>query len=818
MNTITSAELGALTRSGTEVEERPAVTHEEPLPPVTDDPRYIGTSAERPSARRLVQGQGQYIDDLELPRMAHVVYWRSPLAHARIGRIATDAAAKAPGVVMVATGADIARICKPWVATLAHLAGMKSAPQYPLALDLACWQGEPVVAVVAETREQAEDALQLVEVELEPLPAVVDIETALDAGTPLIHPELGDNLCFTRSLNVGAVDEAFAGADAVVETVFEFGRHTGVTLEPRSQIADWSSAEGKLTVWHSFQAPHMMQDLYARQFDLPEHAVRVVCKDVGGSFGIKVHAYPDDFATVALSILCRRPVKFVADRIESFTSDIHARHHRVRARIAASKAGEILAFEMDDLTGIGPYSMFPRTSAIEGNQVVNLVGGPYKHKHYRALLNVVFQNKTPTCQYRGVGHPIACAVTEGLVDGAARAIGMDPLEFRKRNVIPDDAYPATGASGIKLEVLSHEACLAKIEQLMDYPKLKAEVAALREQGIYRGIGFAALIELTNPSAAFYGVGGARIASQDGCTMRLDPQGGVAVSVSVGEQGQGNDGIYRQIAADAVGVDLDRVRLIMSDTDVTPYGGGTWASRGAGVGGEAVLLAGQALRANILKTAAVILKRDAAGLQVRRGQVVDVHSGEPVLDLAEMGRIAYFRSDTLPADFTPELMVTRHYAQRDYPFIFTNGVQASYVELDPDTGFVKLLQHWAVEDCGRVINPKLVDEQIRGAIVQGIGGALFEECLYDEDGLMRNANMADYLVPMAGEMPDIHVAHVQTPTRSSQLGAKGAGEAGTAGAPAAVMNAINDALAPLGAQVWSQPITPEKVLRALGRVA
>jgi carbon-monoxide dehydrogenase large subunit len=750
--------------------------------------------------------------------MAHVVYWRSPVAHARIGRIATEAAAKAPGVVLVATGADIARVCKPWVATLAHLAGMKSAPQYPLAMDRACWQGEPVVAVVAETREQAEDALQLIDVELEQLTPVVEIETALDAATPLIHPELGDNLCFTRSLNVGAVDEAFARADAVVETVFEFGRHTGVTLEPRAQIADWSSAEGKLTVWHSFQAPHMMQDLYARQFDLPEHAVRVVCKDVGGSFGIKVHAYPDDFATVALSMLCRRPVKFVADRIESFTSDIHARHHRVKARIAASKAGEILAFEMDDLTGIGPYSMFPRTSAIEGNQVVNLVGGPYKHQHYRAKLNVVFQNKTPTCQYRGVGHPIACAVTEGLVDSAARAIGMDPLEFRKKNVIPDDAYPTSGASGIKLEVLSHEACLAKIEQLMDYPRLKAEVAALRQQGIYRGIGFAALIELTNPSAAFYGVGGARIASQDGCTMRLDPQGGVAVSVSVGEQGQGNDGIYRQIAADAVGVDLERVRLIMSDTDVTPYGGGTWASRGAGVGGEAVLLAGQALRANILKTAAVILKRDAAGLQVRRGHVVDASTTQSVLDLAEMGRIAYFRSDTLPADFTPELMVTRHYAQRDYPFIFTNGVQASYLELDPDTGFVKLLQHWAVEDCGRVINPKLVDEQIRGAIVQGIGGALFEECLYDDEGQMRNANMADYLVPMAGEMPDIHVAHVQTPTRSSQLGAKGAGEAGTAGAPAAVMNAINDALAPLGAQVWSQPITPEKVLRALGRVA
>ena len=367
-------------------------------------------------------------------------------------------------------------------------------------------------------------------------------------------------------------------------------------------------------------------------------------------------------------------------------------------------------------------------------------------------------------------------------------------------------------------MLSHQACLRKIESMMDYPALLTEQAALRARGIHRGIGFAALIELTNPSAAFYGVGGARIASQDGATMRLDPSGAVMLASGVGEQGQGNEGIFRQIAADAVGVDLERVRVITGDTDTTPYGGGTWASRGAGVGGEAVLLAGQALRANILKVAAVILQRETATLAVRRGQVVDAQTLAPLLPLAEVGRIAYFRSDTLPADFTPELMVTRHFAQRDYPFIFTNGVQASYVEVDTDTGFVKLLAHWAVEDCGRVINPKLVDEQIRGAIVQGIGGALLEECLYDDEGLMRNASMADYLVPMSAEMPDIVVAHVQTPTRSSQLGAKGAGEAGTAGAPAAVMNAINDALAPLNAQVWSQPITPEKILKALGRIS
>jgi len=759
-----------------QVEERPAevVAPEKLLHDVTDDPRYIGASSERPSARRLVQGMGCYVDDMELPRMAHVVYWRSPVAHCRITRIDAEAARAVRGVILVADGHDIAKICKPWVATLAHLAGMKSAPQYPLAIDRACWQGEPVVAIVAETREQAENALQVMDVQFERLPPVVDMATALQADTPLIHPELGDNLCFTRSLDSGGVDEAFARADEVVDATFEFGRHTGVTLEPRCQIADWNPGDQRLTVYHSCQAPHMMQDLYARQFDLPESAVRVVCKDVGGSFGIKVHAYPDDFATVALSILCRRPIKFVADRLESFTSDIHARHHLIKARIAVNRTGEILAFDMDDLTGIGPYSMFPRTSAIEGNQVVNLVGGPYKHQHYRAKLNVVFQNKTPTCQYRGVGHPVACAVTEGLVDMAARKIGMDALELRRRNVMPDNAYPATGASGIKLEVLSHEACLAKMETLMDYPALLVEQAALRKQGIHRGIGFAVLIELTNPSAAFYGVGGARIASQDGASMRLDPSGAVVVQSGVGEQGQGSEGIFRQIAADAVGVDLDKVRVVTGDTDVTPYGGGTWASRGAGIGGEAVLLAGKALRTNIIKVAAVILKREVQTLAVRRGQVVDAQSLEALLSLAEIGRVSYFRSDTLPADFTPELMVTRHYAQRDYPFIFTNGVQASYVEVDTETGFVKLLKHWAVEDCGRVINPMLVDEQIRGAIVQGIGGALFEECLYDASGLLQNGSMADYLVPMAGEMPDITVAHVETPTRSSTLGAKGAG--------------------------------------------
>ena len=446
--------------------------HPPELHPVTDGQRYIGVSVPRPGARRLVEGRGSYVDDLRLPRIAHVVYWRSPVAHCRIVSVDRAAARRMPGVIAIVDGHEIATICKPWVATLGHLAGMKSAPEYPLALERACWQGEPVVAVVAETRVQAEDALTKLDVAWETLTAVTDMETALDATTPVIHPDLGDNLCFARSLDTGGVDAAFAAADVVAEATFHFGRHTGVTLEPRCQIADWNAGDRRLTVYHSQQAPHMMQDLYARQFDLPESAVRVICRDVGGSFGIKVHAYPDDFATVALSILLKRPIKFVADRLESFTSDIHAREHRVTGRIAATKDGDIVAFEIDDLTAIGPYSMFPRTSAIEGNQVVNLVGGPYRHAQYRAALKVVFQNKTPTCQYRGVGHPIACAVTEGLVDLAAAQLGMDALEFRRRNVIRDDTYPCAGASGIRFEVLSHEACLAQIETLMDYASLR----------------------------------------------------------------------------------------------------------------------------------------------------------------------------------------------------------------------------------------------------------------------------------------------------------------------------------------------------------
>ena len=778
--------------------------------------QWIGASVPRPNARRLVEGAAVYVDDIRLPRMLHVVFVRSPYAHARIKAIDTTQATQAEGVVAVYTGPDLQPHVQPMLATLTHFKGMKAAAQHCMAIDRVCWQGEPVVAVVARSRHAAEDAAALVVVDYEELPVVTDLETALDPGTPVIHPELGDNLCFTREVTTNNYPEIQGQADLVVERTFRFPRHTGVCLEGRSVLGDFSAADGRLTVYISHQAPHMIQDCYARLLGLKEAQVRVICRDIGGSYGIKTHVYGDELATCAIAMRLRRPVKFVADRAESFLSDIHSRDHRVTMKMAVARDGTIRGFHFEDRLAIGPYSVYPRTSVVEGNQIVNITAQWYRHDAYHATMTNVFTNMGIYSNYRAVGHPVAVAITEGIVDAGARALNMDPVDFRRKNLLADDAFPCTTPSGMKFEGMSHHQCMDKLVDLMDLPRLRREQAELRKQGIWRGIGIISMIEITNPSASFYGVGGARISAQDGCNVRMEPSGSIVVMNGTGEQGQGTDTVFAQVAADAVGVHLSNVRVAGVDTDSTPYGGGTWASRGAGVGGEATWQAGRALRSNILALAAVVLETPADRLDIREGKVWDILTGEARTDLAELGRIAYFRPDTL-GSFQAELSVTRHFVPKAFPFTFTNGAMACHLEVDVDTGAIRLLKFWVVEDCGTILNAQLVDEQIRGGLVQGIGPTLYEQCLYDERGQLRNGNMADYLVPMAFEMPDIEVGHVCTPTRSSELGAKGAGEAGTAGAPAAILNALNDALAPFDAELYDMPFTPEKVLRALRRV-
>jgi len=777
--------------------------------------RYIGARVPRDSVKPLVEGRGVFVDDIILPRMLHAAFARSPYAHARIKRIDVAKAARSPNVAAVLTGKDLEPHVAPWTGMLSHIPALRSAVQRVFPIERACWQGEPVAIVIAESRGAAEDAVELIAIDWEPLPAVATPEAALDPATPAIHPELATNLAFERAFETGDVAVGRASAAVQVERSFRFDRQTAVTPEPRAIIADYSTADESLTLYHSGQTPFVMQALFARLLGMREDQVRVICRDVGGAYGSKIHLYGDELATAAAAKILRRPVKFVADRLESFLTDIHARGHRVWARMSLAGDGRIAAFEVDGLMEIGPYSAHPRASVHEVNQMINMCGAAYDIQNYRASGKVVFQNKNLTSQLRAVGHPMLTTVCEGMIDFAAAAAGLDPAEVRGRNMMADDSYPRTSATGRKYDGNSHQACLKKLLQLMDYRGLRAEQARLRDRKVYRGIGMAVFFESTAPGPTIYGSGGVPISAQDSTTVSLEPTGVITCASGVTEQGQGTHAMLAQVAADAVGVPLDSVRVVTGDTLVTPYGGGTWGSRGAAVGGEATWLAGRALRDNILAVAGRLLQTAPDRLDIVKGMVVD-RGGQARVSLAELGRIAYLRGADLPDDVHPEFRVTRSFRPVGDAHAYTNGLHATYLELDVETGFVRLLGYWVVEDCGTMVNPLLVEEQVRGGVAMGLGWALLEQCVYDPQGQMVNGTMADYLVPMALDVPDIQLAHVETPTTMSRLGIKGAGESGVISAPGAVLNAVNDAMRPLGAYVSEIPITPRRVLAALQR--
>ncbi len=776
--------------------------------------RVIGKSIPRREIRRLAHGGGRYTDDFTMARMLHVAFVRSPHAHARIRNIDVAAAAALDGVVRVFTGADIAEVCTPLVAVAANRAGHKSAPQHVMAIGTAFWQGEPVAAVVAESRAVAEDAAELVAIDFEPLAAVVDMDAALAPESPVIHASLGDNLAFGHVIEVGEGTRAFDGAAVVVAHEFEFGRQTAVTLEPRTVIADYDAADASLTVHQSHQSPFQMQDIYSRHLGIDEHKVRVICPDVGGGFGLKINVHGDEVATVAIGRIMGRPVKFTADRLESFTADIHCRDHRVSARLAVTADGDIEALAIDDRSAIGPFTAYVRFGIAEGMMAITNAGAPYKIANYRGEMKAAYVNKGIVGVYRGVGVPIACVVTEQLIDFAAHAIDMDPVAFRRRNYLDEDSFPCTTVGGIPVARLSLRRCLDRLVEIMDYDGLRAEQSRLEADGVHRGVGVATFIEATAYGPGYYGPTEARVSTQEGATVKLEPSGKVRCLTSLTDQGQGTLTGVVQIVADRLGLGVDDVDVFGGDSAMTPYGGGAWASRGISMGGEAALIAADALKDNILAIAGPILQADPATLALAGGHVVNRDDRAPRMSLAEVARIGHFRQDLLPAGLQPELAVTRSHVNNHSMFYVANGVQGCHVELDPETGMIRLLGHWVADDCGRVINPLIVDEQLRGGIVQGIGAALYEHCQYDETGQMLNATLADYLVPMAAEMPDIGTAHVETPEESTTLGAKGVGEAGTIGAIAAVWLAVNDALRPLGARIGAQPFTPARVLKAL----
>src|SRR3984893_11107450 len=486
--------------------------------------RYVGSPVKVLDAPRLLTGRGKYVDDLTWPRMVHVAFVRSPHAHARIARLDVEPARKAAGVVALMTGEEVARLCKPYRGILLHYQGMKTGAMLPLAVDRVRWVGEPVVAIAAATRAEAEDAAERVSVEYEPRPAALTPDQALAPGVEPIHPELGDNIIYETRLRAGDVEAAFAAAPRVYRRAFTTGRHTGVPIEPRGLVAEFEPATGALTVWISTQVPHMMQAVLADLFDLAEHRVRVIAPDVGGSFGIKIHVYQDDMAACALALTLGRPVKWVADRRESFLSDIHAREQRIDVEVAAEDDGTLTAIRAAITAPVGPYSAFPRSSVVEGGQVLRLLPGPYRIRHYEATLAVLAQNKVVTSQYRAVGHPIAAAVTESMVDLVARDLGIDPAEVRRRNLVRPEELPYTSAAGNVYVSRRYQAALEKLLEPAGYAALREEQRRARAAGRCVGIGLSCFLELTGPGAQFYGVGGAPISGQEGTTLRFRASG------------------------------------------------------------------------------------------------------------------------------------------------------------------------------------------------------------------------------------------------------------------------------------------------------
>src|SRR3954463_859574 len=739
-------------------------------------PGVVGRAIPRSHARRLVAGRGAYADDLRFPRLLHAAFLRSPHARARIARLDFSAASRSDGISAIYDAAALATVCKPWQTKLATWPSHQSPTQPPLASDEARGKGHPGAWVPARSRAAAEDALERIEIEWQPLDVIAHREAALADEK---------NLAFEHSVSAG---KAPAGTSTVRRTV-TFARHTGVPLEPRTLVASFDPGERKLTVHQATQVPHQMRAVYADHLGLAEQDVRVITPDIGGGFGVKLHVYDDEMAVVAAAMLAVRPVKYVCDRLEAFVSDIHARAHTVSVSAAVDASGRIHGLELDAIVEAGAYSAYPRSSILEGLQVLLMSGTPYQIDAYQGRLRVAWQNKPATGSYRAAGQPVACAAMETLMDACARQVGIDPTEMRRRNFRREGATPTHVQAG----GLSHETCLDRLLELMDYRNLREEQQRARSAGRHLGIGFATFVEQNAPGPAFYGAAGVKISAQEGCTLRLEPSGALTCITSNPDQGQGVETALAQLVAETLRVPFENVRVIGGDTAMTAVGGGTFASRGLTIAGEAVLGAARAMAERIARLREVMKLADAP--------------------LEEIAAIMNYRQHLVPPGLDASPAVTTHVVMR-VPFLLANGMQASLVEVDVDTGFVKLLKHWVVEDCGQVINPLPAEEQVRGGVVQGIGAALYEECLYDESSQLLNGSLADYLVPMALEMPDIVVAHVETPGAGTALGAKGIGEAGTIGAAAAIGNAINDALTPFGAEVLQQPYTPQRILAAL----
>lgn len=769
---------------------------------------YIGTRTPRKEDPRLITGHGIFTDDVTLPGTVYVSLVRSPHAHARIRRIDAAAARKEPGVVTVVTGNDAeATGVLPVFITVPGINGTK---HMPLATDKARYAGDAVAAVIADTRQAAKRAADLVTVDYEPLPVVVDGTKALEPGAPILHEELGANLVFTYPVKGGDIDKAFRDAEATVTLHIVNQRLIPNAIEPRAVVAKFEA--GELTVWTSTQIPHFVQLILAVNLGLSQNKVRVIAPEVGGGFGSKLQVYAEELLVAHLAKTLGRPVKWTEDRREGYLATIHGRDLVEDVEVAAKRDGTVLGVRIRTVANMGAY-LQAFAPGIPTILHAYIIPGAYRIPAFDCEIRGAYTNTTPVDAYRGAGRPEATFAIERAMDRLADEIGMDPAELRRKNFIPPDAFPFSTISGIVYDSGDYEPALDRALAMSDYKSFEKRRAEAKTRGKYRGIGLSSYVEICGlaPSKANSALG-VGWGGYESARIRVHPTGAVQVFTGTSPHGQGHETSWAQIAADAIGVTPNDVDVRHGDTFESPgMGVGTFGSRSLAVGGIAVHNAAQKIREKVIQIGAHLLEASPADVVVQGGKVFVKGVPEKAKAFGEISMAAYLASN-LPEGMEPGLEATTYYDPPNFTFPF--GTHVAEVEVDPEIGTVEIIRYSACDDCGRQINPMIVEGQLHGGITQGIGQALYETAVYDANGQLLSGSMMEYHVPTAADVPPFALDHTVTLTKTNPLGVKGIGEAGTIASTPAIVNAVIDALSPLGITHIDMPLTAEKVWRAI----
>lgn len=781
--------------------------------PDTAIPRFFGASVKRVEDPRFLLGQARYVGDLPAAHALHATFVRSPHAHALVRQIDVTAALAVPGVRTVLTGRDLEGLVAPIHAT-SNYPGFMETDYLALATEKVRYVGEAVALVIAGSRYEAEDAAELVEVDYAPLPPVVDPEQAMTEASARLFEEHPSNVFITRELRAGDPDTAFREAHLVVKHRFTTQRHTGIPMEPRGCLAEFHSSRRELTMWVSHQTPHLLRTGLSQCLGLPERSIRVISPDVGGGFGIKGNLYPDELAVAFAATRLGTAVLWQEDRREHFTASAHARDHVHYVEAAVSSDGQITGLRATIIVDVGAYSVWPWTSTIEPRMASAILPGLYRIQNYQYTAHAVATNKTPLGPYRGVARTSAFFSLERTVDEVARQLGLDPAEVRRRNYIRADEFPYTSATGMVYDSGSYAEALETALRALDYEAFRAQQRQAWDEGRYLGVGICAFTEQTGNGAVEYGKRGSTInMGYEPVAIRFDPSGTALLFAATHSHGQGHATTLAQLAADELGIAVEDITVVQGDTDLTPYGFGTFASRSAVMSGGATIQASRVVADKMRRIAAHWLEAGAEDIELLAGRAQVRGAPERSVAIPEIAYAAIIQCDRLPPGEEPGLETTQRYTAGVGTGGFSNACHVVTVEVDPETGKVDILRYVVAEDCGRVINPMIVEGQVHGGIAQGIGSTMYEHLAYDAQGQLLTGSFLDYLIPGAMEIPRIEIDHLESPSPILLGGIKGMGEGGAVAPAGAIANAVVDALAPLGVTVTDLPLDPSRV-RAL----